>query len=508
MLTYKTLYEAEFGKLVAAAQSANAVGTEFTGAAGQMQSHATKLPGMWEGKDGEAATTLLKSQKTPLEDAGEVFRKTSRVVQSLGTDLQTQQNHFRGTVADAEARIPGKVNLADGSVTPDPIQGATFNSAADVAAYNKEKKRREDLAKQYADELRKQLEAARKIDAGAKGKLASLDQFKEAAAADKVDPSYGGPGLIKKPEWGAVWRNGKWEPTQFPMNGTDKFEPKHFRTWAKDPRTGRFVPLKDSAGNDVPSFRDPNTGEIIPALIDNRTGRLVTDRQGNPIQVIRDPNYRGDPANAHYIPANPDEDPRRSNKQPVKPTVKLHEVGDDHEHVWWGDPKGGQSPFLGGDVKHKTTLVSNLNYGAGAEASDGNARAKAEIAANAIKFGTEAEYTNGPFKAKGTGEALIGANAELEGSIGRDGVNAKAGAFAGGKVKVGGTAEFAGVGAGAEAEGWAGIGAEGELNLGKTQDGKWRIGGKLGLGLGLGGKVGGNITIDPKAIAKFANPFD
>jgi hypothetical protein len=50
------------------------------------------------------------------------------------------------------------------------------------------------------------------------------------------------------------------------------------------------------------------------------------------------------------------------------------------------------------------------------------------------------------------------------------------------------------------AEGWAGAGAEAEFKFGKGEDGKWHIGGSAGVGLGLGGKVGGEITVDPAKI--------
>ncbi|ADD40383.1 hypothetical protein [Stackebrandtia nassauensis] len=500
MLSFKTLYEAEFGRITVPANGAQAVGKEFDTAGDQMESHAKRLPGMWEGKDGETAVTLLQDQKVPLEGAGEVFRKTSQVLTDLGSRLKTQQDNVRQTVSEAETRIPAKVNIADGSVTPEPIKNPESYSDA---ALIRERQRRQSLAKSYANLFKQQLEVARQVDRRAKGYLDRLDQYKDAGKAYNVKVEDKGPGLIKKPEAGLIYKDGKWQPS------TEKFPPTHYMSWRKNPQTGKFEPIRDSAGNFVPAFRDPNTGEIIPALVDNRTGRLVTDRQGNPIQVIRDPNYRGDPLNAHLIAANPDADPRTpQNRKPVHPTIKLAEKGVGGEHTWLGDPKGGQSEFLGGDLKHKTTLSSGWNAGAGAEVSDGNAFGKAEIGGNLIKFATEADYGNGPFKAKVGGEALIGANAELEGSIGKDGVNAKAGAFAGAKAKVTGSTEFAGVGVGAEAEGWAGAGAEAEFNLGRGPDGKFHIGGKVGVGLGLGGKVGGNVTIDPKEIVKFANPFD
>ncbi|MFF1689407.1 MULTISPECIES: hypothetical protein [unclassified Streptomyces] len=44
-------------------------------------------------------------------------------------------------------------------------------------------------------------------------------------------------------------------------------------------------------------------------------------------------------------------------------------------------------------------------------------------------------------------------------------------------------------------EAWAGVGAEAHADLG-MKDGKFTIGGDVGVGLGLGGKAGFNVTVD------------
>ncbi|MFC6342559.1 hypothetical protein ACFP8W_11270, partial [Nocardioides hankookensis] len=60
-------------------------------------------------------------------------------------------------------------------------------------------------------------------------------------------------------------------------------------------------------------------------------------------------------------------------------------------------------------------------------------------------------------------------------------------------------AEVAAVGREVEAEGWAGVGIGGDVDFG-FKDGKFEIGGSGGAALGLGGKIGGHITIDPGEI--------
>jgi hypothetical protein len=104
--------------------------------------------------------------------------------------------------------------------------------------------------------------------------------------------------------------------------------------------------------------------------------------------------------------------------------------------------------------------------------------------------------------AKGTGFA--GAEVDASATAGKDGLDARAGAFAGAKASGSLGGDIGGIGAGAAAEGWAGVGAEADVQLGRGEDGKWHIGGSAGAGFGLGGKVGGEITIDPPKIADTA----
>ncbi|PXY23959.1 hypothetical protein [Prauserella flavalba] len=94
-------------------------------------------------------------------------------------------------------------------------------------------------------------------------------------------------------------------------------------------------------------------------------------------------------------------------------------------------------------------------------------------------------------------EALAGGEAEASLDVGGRFVGAEAGAFAGVKANVGGFADYGGFGAGGKAEARAGIGLEGGFTAGKQGD-KWVIGGKVGAALGIGGKLEGQLVIDPQ----------
>lgn len=98
----------------------------------------------------------------------------------------------------------------------------------------------------------------------------------------------------------------------------------------------------------------------------------------------------------------------------------------------------------------------------------------------------------------------MGAKASASGSVGADGLHANAGAFAGAKAtgKVGG--DVGGIGLNATAEGWAGAGAEAGVDFGPDQNGKWHVGASAGISPALGGKVGVELTVDPKDVAATA----
>lgn len=105
---------------------------------------------------------------------------------------------------------------------------------------------------------------------------------------------------------------------------------------------------------------------------------------------------------------------------------------------------------------------------------------------------------------QGHGEAIVGAKAEAEGNLGWTGGEVSGEAFAGAKASGNASAEVAGVGAGVNGEAWAGIGAEGSAQFGMGDDGKFHVGASAGVALGVGGKVGFDVTVDPGEVVDTA----
>jgi hypothetical protein len=108
------------------------------------------------------------------------------------------------------------------------------------------------------------------------------------------------------------------------------------------------------------------------------------------------------------------------------------------------------------------------------------------------KAGGEWGYLSGEV----SGSAAAEARAEGDVTVGTRGVHAGGELFAGGRAEVGVSGDVGGVGGDVSAEGWAGIGISGDVDFG-FHDGKFEIGGSGGAAFGLGGKIGGHITIDP-----------
>ena len=98
------------------------------------------------------------------------------------------------------------------------------------------------------------------------------------------------------------------------------------------------------------------------------------------------------------------------------------------------------------------------------------------------------------------GEALLGATGEGHVEVGKTGVHAGGELFAGGKISGTAGGDVGGVGGEVTAEGWAGAGISGDADIG-MKDGKVTIGAHGGAALGLGGKIGGEVTLDfPKMV--------
>ncbi|MPY77689.1 MAG: hypothetical protein GEV04_04180 [Actinophytocola sp.] len=153
----------------------------------------------------------------------------------------------------------------------------------------------------------------------------------------------------------------------------------------------------------------------------------------------------------------------------------------------WVDGKGALSGSLlgAGAETHATASLTGVSAGASAEAYLAKAAAEGEL-----NFGEHATLA-------GQGEVFVGAEANADASIGLTGVEAEAGAFVGARAVGEASAEVGGIGAGVTGEAWAGAGAEASGQFGMGEDGKFHIGGELGIGLGVGAKVGFDVSVDP-----------
>lgn len=171
----------------------------------------------------------------------------------------------------------------------------------------------------------------------------------------------------------------------------------------------------------------------------------------------------------------------------------------------WGAEARGRGEFAGGEVSGKAGVnLLGVEGSAGVGLVDGNATAQASGKAYLAQATAEGKYSAGYFEASGKGEAYVGAEAGVKGSVGTDGVHVGGEAFAGAKATAEGHASVAGVGVGGTAEAWAGAGAEAHFDAG-VKDGKIVIGGDVGVALGVGGKLGGQIELDPGKITDAAD---
>ncbi|MGW2642233.1 putative T7SS-secreted protein [Streptomyces sp. NPDC001348] len=167
----------------------------------------------------------------------------------------------------------------------------------------------------------------------------------------------------------------------------------------------------------------------------------------------------------------------------------------------WSDGVKGETSF-GGDGKLSGSLgASALGVDGSAGASITNGRLQAGVSGSAYLAQASAnggvEY--GYAAAQVEGKAYAGAEAGANLGVGKDGLHAGAEAFAGAKATGSVSGDVAGVGAGLSGEAWAGAGASASGDLG-MKDGKFTIGGEVGVGLGVGGKVSFDVTVDPHKV--------
>ncbi|GHJ36016.1 putative T7SS-secreted protein [Streptomyces sp. TS71-3] len=163
----------------------------------------------------------------------------------------------------------------------------------------------------------------------------------------------------------------------------------------------------------------------------------------------------------------------------------------------WSAGVSGEKVVDGVTLKGAAGLATlGVDGSVGAGVTNGRVQAGASGTAYLAQASANGSVNYGMIGAQSEVKAFAGADTSAVVSAGKDGLHAGAGAFAGGKVTGAASADVGGLGAGVNGEAWAGAGAEANVDLG-MQGGKFTIGGEAGAGLGLGGKVGVNISIDP-----------
>ncbi|MFD7297894.1 putative T7SS-secreted protein [Streptomyces sp. NPDC059897] len=215
----------------------------------------------------------------------------------------------------------------------------------------------------------------------------------------------------------------------------------------------------------------------------------------NPFEAdLRDPRYKGWGANTDQQTA---EDRRERG-----PGVSLGGDSVSAGGSLWSVEAMGRGSALGGDVSGRASFdVLGAEAGAGYGIQDGQAEAQASGKAHLMQGSAEGKYETGVFEASGKVHGLLGADAQVSGSVGKNGAHLGGEAFAGGRLAADGHASVAGVGVGGTAEGWAGAGLEGHVDAG-MENGKVLIGADVGAAVGFGGKLGAEVEIDPMKVAK------
>ena len=136
---------------------------------------------------------------------------------------------------------------------------------------------------------------------------------------------------------------------------------------------------------------------------------------------------------------------------------------------------------------------------AGINVTDTSVEATASATVGVSASGSaSAEY--GYLGVEAEGSAMAGATAEGTIGVGTDGVHASGEVFAGAQAEGSIGGDVGGVGGAVTGEAWAGVGASADVNAGMNDDGSFTIGGHFGVGLGIGGQIGGEITIDPEEV--------
>ncbi|UKY51092.1 putative T7SS-secreted protein [Streptomyces inhibens] len=253
--------------------------------------------------------------------------------------------------------------------------------------------------------------------------------------------------------------------------------------------------LGDAAGgaSDAPSWLQRAGKTAEQQKESGKTNVTLKDYESTPLSEQHQKFYGASKPDPDAPPADPNA------KKPRGFEAKLWERK--AEVNAWEKGAEGESQFGDdGKVSGKAELkLLGAEGSVGASVKDGRLQAGASGSAYLAKASAEGGVEYGPAAVKGDASAFVGAEATATTSVGKDGVHAGAEAFAGAKATASAHADVGGIGAGATAEGWAGAGAAAHADAG-MKDGKFVIGADVGVGLGLGGKVGFQMEIDPHKV--------
>lgn len=136
MVDYAQLTNLDTSRLTSAAEASGSLSSALSTDADDVLSAAEIPPGMWAGRDSDAASGLLSHQPPPLFAASDAFKRGQAVLEDLVTELEAA----RRRLADAHDLVAGTgITIgADGTVTTpvvdDPAEAQTNDRLAGQAA--------------------------------------------------------------------------------------------------------------------------------------------------------------------------------------------------------------------------------------------------------------------------------------------------------------------------------------------------------------------------------------
>ncbi|GIG65109.1 alpha/beta hydrolase [Phytomonospora endophytica] len=164
MVDYAELRAARPGPLVTAGEKAASVARDLDSFAEDVRIQRKRLPGLWSGKDSDAAQAAFTTQQRDYEQATAAYETVGNALTELAAGIQHAQKLLT-QAHEMAASVPAKIS-ADGTVTaaPPPEARKSDGWMANIATGTKA----------VADKIAEALKAANEADGRASGKLASV----------------------------------------------------------------------------------------------------------------------------------------------------------------------------------------------------------------------------------------------------------------------------------------------------------------------------------------------